>query len=243
VREKQVNFIIEKLRSNGYYVDYDREQIPPSPSVMASPAGRPHAPYSPLLLSDDEAVHTRNSSDSSASVSVASDLSLTTATTENSAPAISREESTDSKSLVNHRPDHKLLLVGLDQGMRAQWLKHLKLLMLDPSPGHGPEHQRLLSYTQSSDGCSLLGEEEQLEKFPDGTLYRTLGGQPQCVQIEHRDSGIDRDGVGWFMVQQLLRGRFNMAYLSTANTAQVLVSIYYSCLALVEWILIVEIIG
>ncbi|KAJ1555491.1 hypothetical protein HK405_001453, partial [Cladochytrium tenue] len=220
VKEKHVNFIIEKLRSNGYYVDDDREQLPLSPSVMASSG-------------DDEVVRTRNSSDSSASVSAAS-LSLTTATTANSAPDISKTESTllespianESnlpKQLVNHRPDHNLRLVGLDQSKRAQWLKHLVRLMLNSSPGHGPERQRLLSYTQSSDGCSLLAEEDDLEIFPDATLYHTLRDRPQCIQIEHRDSGIDRDGVGWFMVQQLLHGRFNMVYLSTANTAHVLV--------------------
>ncbi|KAJ1551954.1 hypothetical protein HK405_013275, partial [Cladochytrium tenue] len=234
-REKHVDLIIEKLRSNGYYVDDEREQLPTSPSVMASPVSRPQAPYSPLLLSDDEVVHTRNCSDSRESVSAASDLSLTTAISENSAPAISGEEPTVSKYAVTHRPGHKLRLVGLDQGMRAQWLEHLERLMLDASPGHGPERRRILSCTQSSDGCSLIAEEEDLEIFPEGALYHALDmhgqQQPQCIQIEHRASGIDRYGVGWFMVQQLLRGRINMLYLSAANTAHVLVSIYYSCLA------------
>ncbi|KAJ1549734.1 hypothetical protein HK405_002522 [Cladochytrium tenue] len=190
---------------------------------MVSPASRSQALSSPLLQGDDEVVCTRNSSDSSASVSAtASNLSLTTASTANSVPTISGTESAVLEStianacnmpkhLVNHGPDHKLRLVGLNQHMRAQWLRHLR--------------RRFLSYTQSSNGCSLVAEEQDLGIFPESALCYAwdMRGRLQCIQIEHQDYGIDRYGVGWFMAQQLLRGTINMLYLSTANTAHVLV--------------------
>ncbi|KAJ1563878.1 hypothetical protein HK405_000410, partial [Cladochytrium tenue] len=147
VREKRVNLVIEKLRSNGYIVDDDREQPLPSPSIMASPASRSQASYSPLLQADDEVIHARRSFDSSASVSADSNLSLTTASTANSVPAASGTESTVSESaianarslpkrLVNEGPGRELRLVGLDKRMRAKWQPHLVRLMFYPGPGH-----------------------------------------------------------------------------------------------------------
>ncbi|KAJ1538034.1 hypothetical protein HK405_014177 [Cladochytrium tenue] len=204
---------------------------------MVSPASRSQALSSPLLQGDDEVVCTRNSSDFSASVSAtASNLSLTTASTANSVPTISGTESTVLEStianacnmprhLVDHGPDHKLRLVGLNQHMRAQWLRYLVQVMFNHSPGHGPQRRRFLSYTQSPDGCSLVAEEQDLGIFPESALCYAwdMRGRLQCIQIVHQDYGIDRYGVGWHMAQQLLRGSINMLYLSTANSVHVLV--------------------
>lgn len=84
------------------------------------------------------------------------------------------------------------------------------------------EESRFFSFSITQDGISLLASTSLIAQFPEYLIYKAIDSDPLiCVQVDLRVYGLDRYGIVYGM--SCVLESVPLLYLSTANTANVLI--------------------
>ncbi|KAL3900837.1 MAG: hypothetical protein SGCHY_001059 [Lobulomycetales sp.] len=115
--------------------------------------------------------------------------------------------------------DRDLRLVGLDRDILVQAPLLLIRFIFYPKD---MDADRFYSYTFSSDGVSLLAQEEFLTRFPAHLLHQSQDHEA-LVRVEVDLRSLDRFGIVWGMSRLIQMENLALFYLSTVQTANILV--------------------
>jgi len=132
--------------------------------------------------------------------------------------------------------DRNLRLIGLNREYMEGWALIIMKIMFYPELLMTEEelendcNSRFFSYTATSEGISLIVEEQILELFEEHMINMSLTPRPlRCIQIDLTSFGVgtlrlDRCGIVYSMSDPLTKAGINLLYLSTFKTANVLVN-------------------
>lgn len=133
--------------------------------------------------------------------------------------------------------DKNLRLIGLNREYMEGWALVMMKIMFYPELLKTEEEyerdkngSRFFSYTSTSEGISLIVEEQILELFEEHMINMSLTPRPlRCIQIDLTTFGVgtlrlDRCGIVYSMSDPLTKAGINLLYLSTFKTANVLVN-------------------
>jgi hypothetical protein len=88
---------------------------------------------------------------------------------------------------------------------------------------------RFFSYTASSDGISLIANQNILDLFEQDAIFQDEESQTyRVIQVNLAGSNLDRCGIVWSISHPLAaEAHINLLYLSTFKSANVLVKCAY----------------
>jgi len=133
--------------------------------------------------------------------------------------------------------DKNLRLIGLNREYIDGWALTMMKIMFYPELLKTEEElenennsSRFFSYTSTSEGISLIVEEQILDLFEEHMINVSLTPRHlRCIQIDLTTFGVgtlrlDRCGIVYSMSDPLTKAGINLLYLSTFKTANVLVN-------------------
>ncbi|KAI9263066.1 hypothetical protein BY458DRAFT_514756 [Sporodiniella umbellata] len=132
------------------------------------------------------------------------------------------------EELLRHEDYEKFVLtdelqcVGLNPHLRSEWA--MTVLKILSYPEFIPSQHRFFSYTASQQGISLLANQTLLDQFGEETIFQEQDSpRYHVIQVNLAGSNLDSCGIVW-SISHLLTRHMNLLYLSTYNSANVLVS-------------------
>ncbi|CAO0793448.1 unnamed protein product [Mucor circinelloides] len=123
----------------------------------------------------------------------------------------------------------ELQCVGLNPHYRSDWAMTVLKILSYPeliSADGSQEDTRFFSYTASSDGISLIANQNILDLFEQDAIFQDEESQTyRVIQVNLAGSNLDRCGIVWSISHPLAaEAHINLLYLSTFKSANVLVS-------------------
>ncbi|CEP15611.1 hypothetical protein [Parasitella parasitica] len=122
----------------------------------------------------------------------------------------------------------ELQCVGLNPHCRSDWAMTVLKILSYPeliSPDGSQDDTRFFSYTASSDGISLIANQNILDLFEPDAIFQDEESQTyRVIQVSLAGSHLDRCGIVWSISHPLAaEAHINLLYLSTFKSANVLV--------------------
>lgn len=143
-------------------------------------------------------------------------------------------ESDTSSLLFEHDLEKSVLsdelqCVGLNPHYRSEWAMTVLKILSYPeliSSEYRRDDTRFFSYTASSDGISLLANQNILSLFEPDAIFQDEESQTyRVIQVNLAGSNLDRCGIVYSISHPLAaEANINLLYLSTFKSANVLVS-------------------
>ncbi|CAO3700178.1 unnamed protein product [Rhizopus stolonifer] len=132
------------------------------------------------------------------------------------------------EEMLRHEDYEKLVLsdelqcIGLNPHLRSDWA--MTVLKILSYPELISSQNRFFSYTASKQGISLLANQTLLDQFGEESIFQEQDSpRYRVIQVNLAGSNLDGCGIVW-SISHPLTAHMNLLYLSTFNSANVLVS-------------------
>ncbi|RKP04698.1 hypothetical protein THASP1DRAFT_33502 [Thamnocephalis sphaerospora] len=214
VKERRLWQVVQTLQEHGFtFADLDTVEIPAeSPSALL--------PSAPLFVTNDD--YTVDADGEADRLAALASGGAPTQTADSQAQVMADMRSRCPKTVLSHH----LSMVGLNRDHKDAWaMQVLQLLFYPELSKHTRSGRRFVSYTVTGDGVSLVTDSEVLAEFDEHLINCSQTPTTlRLVQVQLASLGYDRYGIVYSMSETLRSHGINLLYLSTHDTANIIVN-------------------